>query len=93
LFHSDEKRVDFEEEDDGALEVLLERLYDRYEDYEGDIVDVVMRVLWVQRDIDILGRPLIPPTEDELTGLRILSDETGKFEKYKLEQADKTDSL
>ena len=89
MFHTDEKRVDFENEDDGSLEVLLERLYDRYDDYDGDSIDVVMRVMWIRRDIDILGGPLIPPTEDELVGLRILADETNKFEKYKLEQADK----
>jgi len=89
LFHSDEKRVSYDDDDDGSLEVLLERLYDKYEDYDGDVVDVVMRVLWIQRDIDILGGPLIPPIEEELMGLRILADETDRFEKYKLEQAER----
>jgi len=88
LFYSDEKRVDYDNDDDGSLEVLVERLYERYPDYT-DVLDIVNRVLWIQRDIEILGGPLTPPTEEELTGLRRLKDESNKFEKYKLEEADK----
>ena len=88
MFYSDERRVDFEDDDDDFLEVLIERLYERYEDYD-DVTDLVNRVLWIHRDMEILGAPLIPLTEDEMMGLRILTDETNRFEKYKLDQADK----
>lgn len=89
MFYSDEKRVDYDDdESNNFMEVLLDRLYDKYEDYDN-VLDIVNRVMWVRRDIDILGGVLTPLTEEELIGLRILSDETNKFEKYKLDEADK----
>ena len=91
MFYSDEKRIDYDEEDDedNSLGVLFDRLRDTYPDFDDNILDVVNRVLWISRDIEILGRPLIPPTEDEMIGLRVLEDERNKFEKHKLEQADR----
>ncbi len=73
------------------MEVLLERLYDKYKDYD-DVIDMVNRVMWIRRDIEILGGALTPLTEGELMGLRILTDETNKFEKYKMDEADKDNS-
>ena len=90
MFHSDSTRVSYDDDDeDGVLEVLIERLYDTHKDYDDGVIDMVNRVLWIKRDIEICGTPLTPLTEEEMMGLRILTDETNRFEKYKLDQADK----
>ncbi len=90
MFHSDSARVSYDDDDeDEVLEVLIERLYDTHKDYDDGVIDLVNRVLWIKRDIELLGSPLTPPTEEEMAGLRILIDETNRFEKYKLDQADK----
>ena len=90
MFHADDQRVSYDDEDeDESLGVLIDRLYDTHKDYNDDVLDIVNRVMWIKRDIELLRGPLIPPTEEELVGLRILEDEKNKFEKYKLEQADK----